>query len=66
MCWMPGHPKPQNAVIDYVGVDLQVNEAQMQFGGTAAGSRYSFKPAALRAVPLVPGGSLGIPAGPSR
>lgn len=44
----------------------QVNEAQLQFGGTAGGSRYSFKPAALRAGPAVSGGSMGIPARPSR
>ena len=44
----------------------QVNEAQLQFGGTAAGSRYSFKPAALRVMPSVSAGSIAIPAGPSR
>ncbi|DBA71002.1 TPA: hypothetical protein ACH3X2_011436 [Trebouxia sp. C0005] len=44
----------------------QVNEAQLQFGGTATGSRYSFKPAALRGAAAVSGGSMGIPAGPSR
>ncbi|KAL3138442.1 hypothetical protein ABBQ32_006233 [Trebouxia sp. C0010 RCD-2024] len=44
----------------------QVNEAQLQFGGTAAGSRYSFKPAALRAAPTISGGSLGVPAGLGR
>ncbi|KAL3143105.1 hypothetical protein ABBQ38_003378 [Trebouxia sp. C0009 RCD-2024] len=44
----------------------QVNEAQLQFGGTAAGSRYSFKPAALRAAPTISGGSMGVPAGHGR
>lgn len=45
---------------------LQVNEAQLQFGGTAAGSRYSFKPAALRAAPSTSAGAIGIQAGTNR
>lgn len=43
-------------------VTVQVNEAQLQFGGTAAGSRYTYKPAALRAAPGLSNTSTGMPA----
>lgn len=43
-------------------IHAQVNEAQLQFGGTAAGSRYTYKPAALRAAPALTSTSVSIPA----